>query len=425
MKMKFLPALIVLFLSNFSALSQEIVKLGKRYSLMNTKHEVFSNEFDNIYVDGDHYYFQNGKKLGLIHKSQLESTDWDKFVTEYDLINNLNSGNDTLRFALAKNGKFGVADKFGKLQSGLIYDSVFVTRFWTGNLFFKLNNKLAFHPFKNALNEKNLVFEYDQVLSSTNWVTAYRKGDKYGFFTRWDQHAFTIPPIFDSVPKQGDAFVETWTNGVKTYYYSYDLLLHHGWTKSFDLELGQGIKFMEFDGQNGFEVPGPKRTEKCFVEYHNLVVCNKDKADIMVIDLSDGLSPDLLQNPTAIESLVQLNYEKGYSHGDSLLMIKVRIPIDEKTVREVYYSFRNLDELASIEIGIDEATVLKQCEWNYDFIAVYIENADGKAKKPYGFFEVDFPGTFKRTKPMVDGYHKSGGSSGGGKWMDILWMGGR
>jgi len=406
--------------------SQEIVKLGKKYSLMNDQLEVYSSEFDNIYVIDDHYYFQNGKKLGLIHKTKLETTDWNKFVTEYDLINNLNSGSDVLRFSVAKNGKFGVMDTYGKVQSGLTYDSVYVTRFWTGNIFFKMNNKLAFHPAKDSLIEKNLVFEYDEVLlPSTNWLTAYRKGDKYGFFTRLNQHAYTIPPTFDSIPKQGDAFIETWTNGLKTYYYSYDLLLHHGWTKSFDLELGQGIKFMEFDGSNGFEVPGPKRTEKCFVEYHNLIVCNKDKADIMVIDLSDGLSQDLLQNPTAVESLVQLNYEKGYSDADSLLMIKVRIPIDEKTVKEVYYSFRNLDELASVEIGIDETTILKQCEWNYDFVGLYIENEEGKAKKPFGFFKIDFPGTFRRTKPMVDGYHKSGGSSGGGKWMDILWMGGR
>jgi len=423
--MKFFQFVLFILLSS-NAFSQEIVKLGKRYSLMNDKHEVFSSEFDNIYVIDDYFYFQNGSKLGMIHKSQLETTDWNKFVTEYDLINNLNSGNDTLRFAVAKKGKFGVADKYLKLQSELIYDSVYVTRYWTGNIFFKLNNKLAFQPAHGIFDEKNLVFEYDEVLPAGDWVTAYRKGNKYGFFTRKDQKAYTIPPIFDSVPKRGDAFIETWIAGKKTYYYSYDLVSHHSWEKQFNLDLGPNTAFYSFYNEKSFVIPGPQRTETCFIEFNNLVIGNDGKPDYMVIDLSDGLIRDQFQNPTAVENLVQLNYAKGYSSPDSLLMLRVCIQVDEETVKETYYSLRNLEELVSIEIGVDQTTILKQCDWNYDFVALYIQDESGKIKKPYGFFEIDDPGTFRRTKPMIDGYHKShSGKSGGGKWMDIFWMGGR
>jgi hypothetical protein len=55
-----------------------------------------------------------------------------------------------------------------------------------------------------------------------------------------------------------------------------------------------------------------------------------------------------------------------------------------------------------------------------------METEKGKAKKPYGFFEIERPGTFRRTKPMKDASHKNSiGGGGGGKWMDIFWMGGR
>ncbi len=423
--MKFFTFALIILLLSSNAFSQEIVKLGKRYSLMNDKHEVFSTEFDNIYVIDDYYYFQNGSKLGMIHKSRLETTDWDKFVTEYDLINNLNSGNDTLRFAVAKNGKFAVADKYFQLQSELIYDSVFVTRYWTGNIFFKLNGKLAFHPSHKALIKNNLVFEYDAVLPGDEWVTAYRKGNKYGFFTRKNQQANMIPPVFDSVPKRGDAFIETWINGKKTYYYSYDLVSYNSWIKQFELDLGPNTTFYNFYNEKSFVVPGPQRTERCFIEFTYLVVGNGGKPDFMVIDLSDGLIREEFQNPTAVENLVQLNYKEIFG-SDSLLMIRVRTAIDDERVREVYYSLRNLEELVSVEISADETTVLKQCDWNYDFVALYMETEKGKAKKPYGFFEIERPGTFRRTKPMKDASHKNSiGGGGGGKWMDIFWMGGR
>lgn len=416
----------MLFLSllHQSAHAQRIIKIEGKYALMNYRDEVVSGTFDTIYEHNDFYYFRTNNRFGAAHERQLEAIDWKNFSPLFDEIIYLNVSNE-MRFVVRLNGKYGVCDANMKLQSPVAYDTIYTPRNWIGNICFEKNGKTAFHPFRDVLIADSLKFDFDQIHSSSYWLTTYRKGTKYGFFTRWNMESHSLPPVFDSVPKMGDAFIETWRDGVKTYYYSYDLLSHKSWTEPFSLEVGKGIKFLNFVGEGAFEIAGPQRTEQCMLEYYNFLIGTRPEDDLMCIDMSYQTVMEQFQNPTAQETLVPFWYERGYRDRDSVLMVKIRTPIDNGMVRETYISLRNLEELASVELKASETTVLKQCEWNFDYIALCIQEENGKVKRPYGFFEIDRTENFRRTKPMVDSYHKrGGGGSSSKKWMDILWMGG-